>query len=33
MFIRSQTTGPQDIYLKRDSKYIPSFNNILKEER
>jgi hypothetical protein len=31
MSVRSQTAGPQDIYPKRDSRYIPSFNNTLKE--
>jgi hypothetical protein len=31
MFVKNQTTGPQDIYLKRNNKYIPSFNDIYKK--
>jgi hypothetical protein len=30
--MKSQTTGPLDIYLKRDNKYMPSFNNIHKRK-
>jgi hypothetical protein len=29
--MRNQTASPQNIYPKRDSKHIPSFNNTLKE--
>jgi hypothetical protein len=29
--IRNQTTSLQDIHPKRNNKYIPSFNDILKE--
>jgi hypothetical protein len=32
MFMKSQTTGPLDIYPKRDNKYMLSFNNICKRK-